>query len=209
MLTFQAVLAIFGDYLSKDLEEEVLPCRRGYVRVSWNGEDRDCVDGVLCRTPEELFDLLLIDCIGYEEVSLTKGNRNPMRQSFKRSATTIGRSAKRRKNGDLFTQVHAEASFCSGEPCFGPVRLVFYLAGVRVQRGAGPGQRGSVVLGLASAVLSLLALAILLLSASVEGFIIYLVLAFLASPFGLPAAALWLLSRVQEIRYFIQERIYG
>ena len=39
----------------------------------------------------------------------------------------------------------------------------------------------SVVLGLASAVLSLLALAILLLSASVEGFIIYLVLAFLAS----------------------------
>ena len=75
MLTFQAVLAIFGDYLLKDLEEEVLPCRRGYVRVSWNGEDRDCVDGVLCRTPEELFDLLLIDCIGYEEVSLTKGNR--------------------------------------------------------------------------------------------------------------------------------------
>ena len=67
----------------------------------------------------------------------------------------------------------------------------------------------SVVLGLASAVLSLLALAILLLTASVEGFIIYLVLAFLASPFGLPAAALWLLSRVQEIRYFIQERIYG
>ena len=52
-------------------------------------------------------------------------------------------------------------------------------------------------------------LLILLLSASVEGFIIYLVLAFLASPFGLPAAALWLLSRVQEIRYFIQERIYG
>ena len=67
----------------------------------------------------------------------------------------------------------------------------------------------SVVLGLASAVLSLLALAILLLSASVEGFVIYLVLAFLASPFGLPAAALWLLGRVQGVRYFIQERIYG
>ena len=65
------------------------------------------------------------------------------------------------------------------------------------------------VLGIVSGVLFLLALAILLLSASVEGFIIYLVLAFLASPFGLPAAALWLLSRVQEIRYFIQERIYG
>ena|SRR5699024_10530598 len=65
------------------------------------------------------------------------------------------------------------------------------------------------VLGIVSGVLFLLALAILLLSASVEGFIIYLVLAFLASPFGLLAAALWLLSRVQGIRYFIQERIYG
>ena len=65
------------------------------------------------------------------------------------------------------------------------------------------------VLGIVSGVLFLLALAILLLSASVEGFIIYLVLAFLASPFGLPAAALWLLSRVQGIRYFIQERLYG
>lgn len=122
-----------------------------------------------------------------------------MRRSFKRFATTIGRSAKRGKNGDLFTQVHAETSFCSGEPCFGPVRLVFtWLVCV-----------SSVVLGLASAVLSLLALAILLLTASVEGFIIYLVLAFLASPFGLPAAAFWLLGRVQGVRYFIQERIYG
>ena len=150
MLTFQAVLAIFGDYLSKDLEEEVLPCRRGYVRVSWNGEDRDCVDGVLCRTPEELFDLLLIDCIGYEEVSLTKGNRE-LNESDEAIIQTIRdhywAERKRRKNGDLFTQVHAETSFCSGEPCFGPVRLVFHLAGVRVQRGAGPGQRGTFSFG--------------------------------------------------------------
>ena len=59
MLTFEAVLDMFQSYLKEDLEEEVLPCRRGYVRVTWNGDDRDCVDGVLCRTPEELFDLLL------------------------------------------------------------------------------------------------------------------------------------------------------
>ena len=31
--------------------------------------------GSFAGHPEELFDLLLIDCIGYEEVSLTKGNR--------------------------------------------------------------------------------------------------------------------------------------
>ena len=67
----------------------------------------------------------------------------------------------------------------------------------------------SVVLGLVSAVLFLLALAILLLTASVEGFIVYLILAFLVSPFGLPMAALWLLGKVQGARYFIQERVYG
>ena len=66
-----------------------------------------------------------------------------------------------------------------------------------------------VVLGLVSGVLFLLALAILLLTASVEGFIIYTILAFLVSPFGLPAAALWLLGKVQGVRYFIQERVYG
>lgn len=66
-----------------------------------------------------------------------------------------------------------------------------------------------VVLGLVSGVLFLLALAILLLTASVEGFIIYTILAFLVSPFGLPAAALWLLGKVQGARYFIQERVYG
>ena len=66
-----------------------------------------------------------------------------------------------------------------------------------------------VVLGLVSGVLFLLALAILLLTASVEGFIVYLILAFLVSPFGLPMAALWLLGKVQGARYFIQERVYG
>ena len=75
MLTFQAVLAIFGDYLSKDLEEEVLPCKRGYVRLTWNKDSRYCVDGILCRTPEELFDLLLTDYQDFELLRRTKGRR--------------------------------------------------------------------------------------------------------------------------------------
>lgn len=37
MKTFEKVLEIFQDYLSCDLEEEVLPCRNGYLRVTWNG----------------------------------------------------------------------------------------------------------------------------------------------------------------------------
>ena len=61
MLTFENVLEIFHEYLLHDPEEEVLPCKRGYVRLTWNKDSRYCVDGILCRIPEELFDLLLTD----------------------------------------------------------------------------------------------------------------------------------------------------
>ena len=54
MLTFENVLEIFQEYLLCDPEEEVLPCKRGYVRLTWNKDSRYCVDGILCRTPEEL-----------------------------------------------------------------------------------------------------------------------------------------------------------
>ena len=77
MQTFEKVLEIFRDYLDRDPEEEVLQCRRGYLRVTWNGDSPYCVDGVLCRTPEELFDLLLEDCLGFEEIQLTGGRRDP------------------------------------------------------------------------------------------------------------------------------------
>ena len=45
MKTFEKVLEIFREYLDCDLEEEVLPCREGYLRVTWNGDSRYCVDG--------------------------------------------------------------------------------------------------------------------------------------------------------------------
>lgn len=75
MKTFEKVMEIFRDYLDSDQEEEVLKCRRGYLRVTWNGDSRYCVDGILCRTPEELFELLLSDYRGYEEIQITKGRR--------------------------------------------------------------------------------------------------------------------------------------
>ena len=50
MLTFENVLEIFQEYLLRDPEEEVLPCKRGYVRLSWDKDSRYCVDGILCRT---------------------------------------------------------------------------------------------------------------------------------------------------------------
>ena len=75
MLTFENVLTVFRDYLRQDPEEEVLPCRRGYVRISWNSDSRYCVDGILCRTPEELFDLLLQDYWDFELIRRTQGRR--------------------------------------------------------------------------------------------------------------------------------------
>lgn len=75
MKTFEKVLEIFQDYLDSDPEEEVVKCRRGYLRVTWNGDSRYCVDGILSRTPEELFEVLLSDYRSSEELRLTKGRR--------------------------------------------------------------------------------------------------------------------------------------
>ena len=75
MKTFEKVMEIFRDYLDSDQEEEVLKCRRGYLRVTWNGDSRYCLDGILCRTPEELFEVLLSDYRSYEEIQITKGRR--------------------------------------------------------------------------------------------------------------------------------------
>lgn len=36
-----------------------------------------------------------------------------------------------------------------------------------------------------------------------------MILAFLISPFGLPKAAIWLLGKVQDLKYAIQDRVYG
>ena len=75
MKTFEKVMEIFRYYLDSDQEEEVLKCRRGYLRVTWNGDSHYCVDGILCRTLEELFEVLLSDYRGYEEIQITKGRR--------------------------------------------------------------------------------------------------------------------------------------
>ena len=64
------------------------------------------------------------------------------------------------------------------------------------------------VLGLVSLFLCVCSV-LLFLSSSMTGGIIYLVLAFLASPFGLPMMALWLLSKVQDLKVLIQDLIYG
>ncbi|OUN91771.1 hypothetical protein B5G00_11815 [Blautia sp. An46] len=39
--------------------------------------------------------------------------------------------------------------------------------------------------------------------------LILLVIAFLISPYGLPMAAIWLLGKVQDLKFIIQDLVYG
>ena len=65
----------------------------------------------------------------------------------------------------------------------------------------------TLVTGLAGWVIGFLGVAVLL-TYSVQNGVILLVIAFLLSPLGLPSAALWLLGKVQDLRYFIQDSVY-
>ena len=49
----------------------------------------------------------------------------------------------------------------------------------------------------------------LLLTYSPQNGVILLVMAFLISPMGLPLAAIWPLSKVQSLKFAIQELVYG
>ena len=126
MLTFEKVLEIFEDYLAQDMELEVYKSRYGYVCVSFNGSPPDppYCEGDVCRTPEELFDHLLVEYESFASIQLTKGRRE-----------------------------ENEADEQNG--------------------------------------------------------LILLVIAFLISPFGLPKLAFWLLGKVQDLKFAIQDLVYG
>ena len=64
------------------------------------------------------------------------------------------------------------------------------------------------VLGLLSTVIALLGVAVLITYSSQNG-VILLVMAFLISPMGLPLAAIWLLGKVQNLKFAIQDWVYG
>ena len=64
------------------------------------------------------------------------------------------------------------------------------------------------VLGLISMILALLGVAVLITYSPQNGLIL-LLMAFLISPMGLPLAAIWLLGKVQDLKYTIQDRVYG
>ena len=63
------------------------------------------------------------------------------------------------------------------------------------------------VFGLAGTVVAILGVAVLVTYSPKNG-IILLIIAFLVSPMGLPMAAAWLLGKMQDLRYAIQDRVY-
>ena len=64
------------------------------------------------------------------------------------------------------------------------------------------------VLGLISMVIALLGVAVLVTYSPQNGLIL-LVIAFLISPFGLPKLAVWLLGKVQDLKFIIKDLVYG
>ena len=64
------------------------------------------------------------------------------------------------------------------------------------------------VLGLISMGVALLGVAVLITYSPQNGLIL-LVVAFLISPYGLPMAAIWLLGKVQDLKFTIQDKVYG
>lgn len=65
----------------------------------------------------------------------------------------------------------------------------------------------SVFFGIAGTVFAILA-AILFVAVNRTNGIIVLIFAFLISPFGLPMLAAWLLGKVQQLRYALQDWLY-
>lgn len=64
------------------------------------------------------------------------------------------------------------------------------------------------VFGLAGTLVGLLGL-LVLLSGNVQNAVILFILAFLVSPVGIPMAAAWMVGKVQDVRYAIQDRVFG
>ena len=57
-------------------------------------------------------------------------------------------------------------------------------------------------------IIALLGIAVLITYSPQNGLIL-LLMAFLIGPIGLPLAAIWLLGKVQDLKYTIQDRVYG
>ena len=94
----------------------------------------------------------------------------------------------------------ADARNCAGHFGVDAFCLALHGSDLHIRSGARPAQL--------SMVIALLGVAVLL-TYSLQNGLILLVMAFLISPMGLPLAAIWLLGKVQSLKFAIQDWVYG
>ena len=199
MLTFEKVLEIFADYLTADETIEVYISRHGCVRVEFDQDFHYC-SGEVCHTPKELFDLLADDYRTYLEIELTKGKRE-VTEDDEREADALCKQYLERWKEEHEMKILK----CLLMIVTAPVILVLTLF---VWLCTGLIYISGLVLGLLSTVIALLGVAVLITYSPQNGAIL-LVMAFLISPMGLPLAAIWLLGKVQSLKFAIQDWVYG
>ena len=75
MLTFEKVLEVFQDYLTKDSMYEIVTTSRGYTVLEWDSQLEDWTDARFCAEPQDLADALLDGLASYLEYQITKCSR--------------------------------------------------------------------------------------------------------------------------------------
>ena len=104
MLTNEAVLTVFTDYLSRDTDFEVILTSRGYTVMGWDKYREDWNTVEYCPTPEALRDALLDAYTSFREMELTDGERD---------MTTTEKAKVKAECDALTEQCKKEAAICS------------------------------------------------------------------------------------------------
>ena len=111
-------------------------------------------------------------------------------------ANSIWSVGRRNRNEDF--EMSADDRNCTGHFGVDAFCLALHGADLHIRSGA----------CLLSTVIALLGVAVLITYSPQNG-VILLVMAFLISPMGLPLAAIWLMGKVQSLKFAIQELVYG
>jgi len=80
MLTFEKVLAVFGDYLQQDPLYEVVLTSHGYTLMAWEPQRNQWYNAEFAATPKILMDSLLDAYASFREDRLTDNDRDLTQQ---------------------------------------------------------------------------------------------------------------------------------
>ena len=87
MLTFEKVMEVFKDYLTKDTRYEIVMTSHGYTVLEWDSGANTWAGEELCATPEIMRDVLL-DCFaGYLEYKAITAGEEITKAEQERIAT--------------------------------------------------------------------------------------------------------------------------